>query len=185
MNDSDIVNLFWARNEDAISESKKGYETYCLYIAQNLLNDRQDSEETLNDVLLAAWKSIPPQRPNNLKTYLGKLTREIAVDRLRKNGAKKRVPNEEISSLDELEELIGAYDVEQAVTESELSSLLSAFLRSIREDDRTIFIRRYWHYDSVKTICAKYGFGQSKVLVSLKRTRDKLALYLKKEGYLT
>ena len=184
MKADEIVKLFWDRNEAAISESKKEYEKYCMYIAQNLLHSSHDSEECLSDALLAAWNSIPPQKPENLKTYLGKLTREFAVDRLRKNDAQKRFPDDALAPLDELEELIGDNDVESAIDEHELSRLVSTFLRSVREDERNVFIRRYWYFDSVKNICLRYGFGQSKVLVMLKRTRDKLAEYLKKEGYI-
>lgn len=183
MKDDEITELFWNRDEDAISEAEKKYKGYCTYIAVNLLHDAGSAEECFNDVLLAAWNSIPPQRPKNLKTYLGKLTREAAVDRVRKRTAKKRF-FEPASSLDELEEVIGGCDVESAICEEELSRLVSAFLRALGEDERNIFIRRYWFFDPAKEICARYGFTQSKVLVSLKRTRDKLAEYLKKEGYL-
>ena len=184
MKDDAIVKLFWDRDEDAVAEAKREYESYCVYVARNLLHDARDAEECLNDVLLAAWKSIPPQKPSNLKLYLGKLTRDIAVDCLRKKTAQKRFPEETASSLDELEEVIGDNDVETSIREEELAQLVSAFLRSLRTDERNIFVRRYWYFDSVKSICQRYGFGQSKVLVSLKRTRDKLARYLKKEGYL-
>ena len=135
------------------------------------------------DVLLAAWKSIPPESPANLKTYLGKLTRETAIDRLRKRCARRRIPAGMIASLDELEEVVGENDVDSAVQAEELSRLISIFLRSVREEERNVFLRRYWYFDSVKEIQKRYGYGKSKVLVMLKRTRDKLSEYLKKEGY--
>ena len=184
MNDGAIVQLFWNRDETAVEETKKKYEGYCHSIAQNILFNAQDSEECLNDVLLAAWNSIPPQKPENLKAYLGKLTREIAVDCWRKNRAGKRITSDFIVSLDELEEMIGEYDVESTVAEAELSRLLSCFLRALKETERNVFVRRYWYHDPIERICARYGFGKSKVLMLLKRTRDKLAAYLKKEGYL-
>ena len=184
MEEIPIIELFWERNEDAIAKAKKEYGSYIFYIANNLLHNEQDTEECLNDVLLAAWNSIPPHHPSNLKTYLGKLTREIAIDCLRKRSAQKRVSVEAAISFEELEEVIGEDDIERSVQISELSRYLSAFLRTLREDERNIFIRKYWYFDSVKNICARYGFGQSKVLVTLKRTREKLAKYLKKEGYL-
>ena len=183
MKDDEIVRLFFDRNEIAIAESKKEYGKYCLYIAQNLLHDFSDSEECVNDVMLAAWNSIPPQRPANLRTYLGKLTRETAVDSLRKRDAQKRFIYGEPSSFEELEDVIGNSDVESYVNASELSRSISVFLRSLREEERNIFIRRYWYCDSVKSICARFGCGKSKVTVTLKRTRDKLARYLKEEGY--
>ncbi len=185
MKDDAIVGLFRDRNEDAIAEAKRAYGDYCVYIARNLLRDEQDAEACLNDVLLAAWKSIPPQEPTNLRTYLGKLTRETAVDRLRKRGARKRTPDGATASLDELEEIVGEGGAEDAVEEAELSRAVSAFLRSLGKEERDLFIRRYWYYDSVKSICERYGYGKSRVLVSLKRTRDKLARYLKKEGFLS
>ena len=182
MNDETIVRKFWDRNEDAITESKKHYDTYCLYIAENILYDKQDAEECLNDALLAAWNSIPPQKPKNLKTYLGKLTREIAIDRWRKNKAQKRNTVDTILSLDELEEMVGNSTVEEAVEEEELSQQIYAFLRTLRETERNVFVRRYWYYDPIERICERYGFSQGKVVMMLKRTRDKLAEYLKKEG---
>ena len=184
MRDDEIVKLFWERNEQAIAEAKRQYTQYCLYIAENVLHDRQDSEECLNDVLLQAWKSIPPERPMNLKAYLGKLTRNAAVGCLRKKCAAKRIPAGMMTPLDELEEVVGDSDVESAIQAEELSHLISFFLRSVREEERNVFLRRYWYYDSVKEIQDRYGFGKSKVTVMLKRTRDKLAKYLKKEGYL-
>ena len=184
MRDDEIVKLFWERNERALTESKDLYAQYCLYIAGNVLHDRQDSEECLNDVLLAAWKSIPPERPSNLKTYLGKLTRETAIDRLRIKYAGKRIPDEMMTSFEELEEVIGDSDVETSIQVEELSHLISVFLRTVREEDRNMFLRRYWYYDSIKEIEDMYGYGKSKVRMMLKRTRDKLAQYLKKEGYL-
>ena len=185
MRDDEIVKLFWERNERALTESKDLYAQYCLYIAENVLHDRQESEECLNDVLLAAWKSIPPERPSNLKTYLGKLMRETAIDRLRIKCAGKRIPDEMMTSFEELEEVIGDSDVESAIRVEELSRLITAFLRTVREEDRNVFLRRYWYYDSIKEIEDMYGYGKSKVRMMLKRTRDKLARYLKKEGYLT
>ena len=184
MHDKVIVQKFWDRDERAISESKKRYENYCLYIANNILSDRQDAEECLNDALLAAWNSIPPQKPKNLRTYLGKLIREIAIDRWRKNKAQKRISSEFLVSLDELEGIIGENEVDSSIEEAELSRLISLFLRSVRETERNVFVRRYWYCDSIRSICGRYGFGKSKVLMMLKRMRDKLTEYLKKEGYI-
>ena len=183
MKDYELVELFWQRNETALDETKKTYGKYCMYIAENILFNRQDSEECLNDVLLSAWKSIPPEKPGNLKTYLGRLARIISIDVLRKKNAAKRIPDRLIIPIDELVEVFGNSEVESASEEKELSRLISQFLRSCREEERNIFIRRYWYYDSIDRICSRYGLGKSKVLVTLKRTRDKLALFLKGEGY--
>ena len=183
MKDDEIVDLFWKRDEHAITETQKVYGNYCMHIARNILFNEQDAEECFNSVLLAAWESIPPQKPQNLKTYLGRLARIISFDCVRKKNMKKRIPEEAVISMDELQDVFGSLDVESAVEEEELSRLISVFLRSCKEDDRNIFVRRYWYYDPVNEICTRYGFGKSKVTVSLKRTRDKLAQYLKGEGY--
>ena len=183
MKDDEIVELFWKRDETALVESQKKYGSYCTFIARNILPNDQDSEECVNSALLSAWESIPPNKPENLKTYLGRLARIISVDRLREETAQKRIPNSMVTPIEELEEVFGGNDVESAVEEAELSRLVSSFLKSCREDDRNIFVRRYWYYDSVSDICARYGFGKSKVTVSLTRTRKKLAQYLEKEGY--
>ena len=185
MNDKVLVQEIRERKETGLSGAKAQYGAYCLYIARNILHSEEDAEECLNDALLAAWNSIPPQKPENLKTYLGKLIREIAVDRWRRNTAQKRVSPASIVPLDELEEMIGAGSVEEAAEEAELSRLISDFLRTLPETERTLFLRRYWYYDSIQQISKRYGFGKSKVSVTLLRTRKKLAAYLKKEGYMT
>ena len=177
--------MFLDRNEDAVSEAKKQYEDYCMYIANNVLRDRLDAEEVFNDALLAAWNSIPPQNPANLKTYLGKLTREIAINRWKKNKRQKRIPSEITQSLDEIAEMVSGGDFEEGLEQAELSREISRFLFSIDETKRNVFIRRYWHYDSIESICQRYGFGKSRVLMMLKRTRDDLARHLKKEGFIT
>ena len=185
MDDRAIVQMFLDRNEDAVSEAKKQYEDYCMYIANNVLRDRLDAEEVFNDALLAAWNSIPPQNPANLKTYLGKLTREIAINRWKKNKRQKRIPSEITQSLDEIAEMVSGGDFEEGLEQAELSREISRFLFSIDETKRNVFIRRYWHYDSIESICQRYGFGKSRVLMMLKRTRDDLARHLKKEGFIT
>ncbi len=185
MDDRAIVQMFLDRNEDAVSEAKKQYEDYCMYIANNVLRDRLDAEEVFNDALLAAWNSIPPQNPAKLKTYLGKLTREIAINRWKKNKRQKRIPSEITQSLDEIAEMVSGGDFEEDLERNELSAEISRFLFSIDETKRNVFIRRYWHYDSIENICQRYSFGKSKVLMMLKRTRDDLAQHLKKEGFIT
>ena len=185
MNDEILVQEILDRKQSGIAAAKQQYGPYCLYIARNILHSEQDAEECLNDALLAAWNSIPPHKPLNLKTYLGKLTREIAVDRWRRNQARKRIAPASIVSLDELEELVGENSIDEAVEEAELSRQISAFLRTLPETERNLFVRRYWYYDSIRQICKRYGFSKSKVTVTLMRTRNKLAAYLKKEGYMT
>ncbi|MBR5942869.1 MAG: RNA polymerase sigma factor [Clostridia bacterium] len=180
MNDESIVALFWNRNESAIAEAEKRYGNYCLYIAENVLCDARDAEECVNDAMLAAWNSIPPKRPNNLKAYLAALVRNASVNRRLRNTAKKRLPKS-LESLEELGEIAAFRDVEQAVGGRELSRLVSNYLRSLDNTERNVFIRRYWYYDSIDEICKRFGFGKSKVKMMLKRMRDGLAEYLKKE----
>ncbi|MBO4584627.1 MAG: sigma-70 family RNA polymerase sigma factor [Clostridia bacterium] len=181
MNDETIVGLFWNRDESALAEAQEQYGAYLLYIARNLLRDEHDAEECLNDALLAAWDSIPPNRPENLKTYLGMLARDAAINVLRRRNAKKRKA-ESVGSLEELTELASACTVESALGERELARLISAYVRSLGEPERGVFVRRYWYYDSIESICDMYGFGKSKVKMMLKRTRDGLAAFLKEEG---
>ena len=184
MNDAELVERLFDRDEDVIGEIKSQAGNYCLYIARNILPTEEDCEECLNDVLLAAWNSIPPQRPKNLKTYLGKITRESAIDRLRISNAGKRVAAEDVVPLGELEYMIGRNEVQNNIEETELSEMITVFLGTLKEAERNVFIRRYWYYDPIESICKRYGFGKSKVLMMLKRTRNRLALFLKKEGYL-
>ena len=183
MSDTATVKKFFDRDESAIADAKRDYESYCKSIANNILNDPRDGEECVNDAFYAAWMSIPPNKPENLKAYLGKLTRDKALDILRKNNAQKRGAAA-LVPFDELEEAIGDNVVEDAVTQSELSRIISDFLKSQKEAERKVFVRRYWYCDSVSDICERYGYGKSKVLMTLKRTRDRLAEHLKKEGYL-
>ena len=183
MKDEVLVRRFLERDELALAEARTRYGAYCLAVARNICPEPGDAEECLNDALLATWNSIPPQEPEDLKTYLGKLTRERAIDRWREARAKKRTPPDGLVSLDELEDMIGENAVEEAVEYAELSRAISAFLYTVREAERNVFIRRYWYGDSVESICARTGYKKSRVLMMLKRTRDRLADRLRKEGY--
>jgi RNA polymerase sigma-70 factor (ECF subfamily) len=183
LNDEQTIKKFFDRDESALSDARLAYGDYCRSVANGILKDSRDSEECVNDTFFAAWNSIPPDRPENLKAYLGKLTRNGALDILRKNNAEKRIPSAALVPFDELEEATGEAMVEDQLTVSELSRIISDFLHSQKETERKVFIRRYWYCDSISDICARYGYGKSKVLMMLKRTRDKLAESLKKEGY--
>ena len=179
-----IVNLFYERKEEAVQEAQKAYGAYLFSIASRILSDKRDAEEAVNDAYLAAWNSIPPQDPENLKTYLGKLCREGAIDRLRQNTAKKRAPAAALLPLEELEEAVGEGGVEEHVQAAELSRRISAFLHEEKADARRVFLRRYWYFDPIGEIAARFGFSESRVRMMLKRTRDRLHATLKKEGYL-
>ncbi len=185
MKDEEIVALFFARSENALREVQDKYKKYCMYIARNILRNEQDAEECVSDAWLAAWRSIPPQKPGNLQTYLGKLTRETAISRWRENHAAKRFSDEYALSLDEIAEIATDDDFTADVEKKQVSAAVSDFLRSLPETDRNLMIRRYWYGDSVKSICGRYDFSEGKVKVRLQRTREKLRNYLKKEGYIT
>ena len=184
MEDQAIVTLFRERNEDAIVEAKKRYRDYCTYIAYNVLHDKQDAEECLNDMLLAAWNSIPPQNPENLRTYLGKLIHQIAIDRWKSSHRQKRISRENVQPFDEIAEIVSGGELDSRLEEAELSREISRYLYSVDQTKRNVFIRRYWYYDSISSICQRYGFGKSKVQMMLKRTRDGLAEHLRKEGFI-
>lgn len=183
MEDIQIINMFWEREENAIEAVSKKYGNYCHSIAWNILRSEQDCEECLNDTWLAVWSRIPPQRPSSLSAFLGKITRNLAIDRLRKKCAARRVD----AHLNELSEEIGelgdtlAELYEQKVREQELSALLNRFLETLSESDQDIFVRRYWYLDSIKAIALRHRASQSKVKSSLYRSRKKLGRMLLKE----
>ena len=185
MEDRQIVDLFWARSEVAITEAQKEYYAYCLAIAKRLLGDERDAEEVVNDAFLAAWHSIPPQRPEVLSAYLGKLTRRIAIDRIRQRTAKKRGFSETALALEELEEILPSG--QDPAAEAELKALEEAIIRftsSLSESDRLLFLARYWHLRSVSELASETGSREGTVKTRLFRLREKLKKQLKKEGYI-
>lgn len=183
MEDERIVGLFWQRDERALTETETKYGSYCRAVANNLLADGQDAEECVNDAYLDTWNRIPPHRPTSLRAFLGKIVRHIAIDRLRKRSAQKRGGGEVFLALDELEECIpDRNDVEQAVQQSELADAINAFLSSLPDTERRVFLRRYWYMDTVDMLCERFGFSESKVKTMLHRTREKLRAYLTEQN---
>ena len=183
MEDQGIIALFFERSEQAIEETDKKYGGYCYSIAYNILSNREDSEESVSDTYLAAWNTIPPRRPNFLNAFLAKMTRHISIDRWRKLSAKKRGGGEIILALDELEECVDRNNVETELAKKELTRILNAFLSSLSETERNVFLCRYWYMDSIETIACITGFSRSKVTSMLHRTRGKLRKKLAEEGY--
>lgn len=182
MEDSQIIELYWQRNESAISETKNKYGNYCYSIAHRILHNIEDSEECVNDTYLGAWNAIPPYYPEVLSTFLGKITRQLSLKKWRKRTAEKRGGGEITYSLDELEECIPAVNnVEEWIDTKELTCIINDFLTTLSKDERRAFICRYWYFDSISDISLRLGFGQSKVKMMLKRTREKLLVRLKKE----
>ena len=182
MTDEKIIELFFARDEAALQHTADKYENYCFAIANNILSNRQDSEECVNDTYLAAWQSIPPERPKQLSAYLGKIVRNFALTRHRKERAYKRGGNMNEISLELLELIPDGSDLAEEYDAGRLGLIIDTFLRKIKKDDRQIFVRRYWYNDSLHDICRNFGFTETKVKSSLHRTREKLAAELKKEG---
>jgi len=183
--DDKIIALYWERDEQAITETQNKYGAYLLSIAFQILSNREDAKECENDTYLAAWGTMPPQKPNRLSAFLGKITRNLSLKKLRGRLAAKRSGNEALLSLDELADCIpDAHSFQESLEAEELASLLSTFLRGLPETERNVFVCRYWYCDSIAQIAQQFGFGESKVKMMLKRTRQKLSDYLQKEGVL-
>ena len=184
MEDSEILDLYWVRSETALSETEKKYGRYCNSIAYRILNDMEDAEECVNDTWLRAWKSIPPKRPNILSVFLGKIVRNLSLNRYEKQKAKKRGGGEIPVILDELEECIPSnMDVEQTVDAKQLTNLLNQFLASIPEEKRRLFVQRYWYLRPVKEIAKIQNINESRLKMRLFRIRQQLKEMLESQGY--
>ena len=183
MEDRDIIGLFRKRSEDSIKETAKKYGKYCHCIAYNILYNEQDSEECVNDTYLNAWNNIPPHNPNKLSGYLGKITRNLALNKWEHYNASKRGKGQVPLVLEELQECISSGDsMAQIVDEIHFSNLLNDFLASLPKQKRIIFLRRYWYMSSIKEICVDFGMSESKVKMMLMRLRKDFCVYLEKEG---
>ena len=184
MEDSKIIALFFARSEQAIAELSTKYGKLCTYIAENILNNKQDAEECVNDAYLGAWNTIPPQRPNPLQAYISKIVRNIAITRYHANTAQKRNSHYDIA-LEELEQCLSAPETpESTLTAKELTHLLDRFLGSLDTRSRVMFVRRYWYSDSVTQIANALRMRPNSVSVQLSRIRSKLRKFLIQEGYM-
>ena len=185
MEDFQIVKLFWERDENAISEAREKYYAYCRSVAANILESGEDIEEVLNDTFFGAWNSIPPNKPQKLSTFLGKITRNLSLKKHRQINADKRGSGVAAISLDELSECITQSNtVEEEVSVKELARIIDSFLRTLSNDERRVFLRRYWYFDCIETISTQFGYSQSKIKMMLFRTREKLKKYLEREGVL-
>ena len=183
MDDNRIIELYFERDERAIEETRQSYGRLIYSVAYGILLSEPDSEECENDTYLDAWNAIPPHKPSLLKTFLGKITRRISLDRLKGQTADKRGGGVVPLTLDELHECIPDHaSIDEKLLTEELAQAIDAFLRTLDEDTRRVFLRRYWYFDSVGAIARRYGFGQSKVKMMLHRTRESLRDYLAKEG---
>lgn len=184
MDDRNIIELFFARDEKALSESQKKYGRYCESISRNILSSDEDAEEVLNDTLLSAWNSIPPEEPKSLKVYLGTLARNISFDRYRKMTAEKRGGCEIAVCLEEAEEFLAdTKSISEEYEKREFTKFLNEFLHSLPERECDIFVRRYYYCDSTADIGSRFALKEANVLVILSRTRKKLRKALEKGGY--
>ena len=184
MEDNLIVDLYWQRNEHAISETAAKYGKYLHSISYQILQNAEDAEECVNDTYNDAWQSMPPHRPSILSTFLGKITRRISIDLWRKYSAEKRGGGVMALALDELEECVsGTGDVETEIERQELQKKLNDFLLALPQVDRQVFMCRYWYMDSISDIAKQFAYSESKVKSMLYRTRNKLRTMLEKEGY--
>ena len=184
MDDEKIIELYWARQEKAISETRRKYGKYCYAIAYRILRNPQDAEECESDTYLDVWNTIPPTKPKAFSNFLGMITRRISLDRFRKFYAQKRGGGETVISLSELEECVSdGKSLNKELEEKMLANAISDFLRTLPETEASVFIHRYWHFRSVAEIMKIYSFSESKVKMMLKRTRDQLRLYLESEGF--
>lgn len=183
MKDTTIIELFFNRDENAIRETDKKYGKYCFSIANRILFNRSDSDECVNDTYFKAWTTIPPTLPENLKIYLGKITRNIALNLYEKLHASKRADGQMPVILDEISEMIGENKVEQEINAFLLTDSINTFLKELPKDKRKIFVLRYFHMYSIKEIAKQLNLSKSNVKMSLSRTREALATYLRKEGF--
>ena len=185
MEDSQIVDLYWQRSADAITESTAKYDGYCHAIALRILGSRLDAEECVNDTWIGAWNAMPGHRPACLSAFLGKLTRRAACNRLEALRAEKRGGGELPLVLEELADCVpAAADPARDVEEAELAREVNRFLRCLPEQACSVFLRRYWYAEPLADIAARYGISEGAVKASLFRTRQKLRDYLEKEGLL-
>ena len=184
LSDDQIIELYWQRNEQGISETDKKYGKYLYTIAYNIVHDRLDSEECLNDTYLGTWNRIPPTRPTVLQLFLSKIMRNIALDKFKKARASKRIPSELVVSFAELEDYIStdtSLDEEMAIKEA--ICILNKFLKESRDDDEFMFVCRYYYSDKLADIAKMLGVSEKTVYRSLLRMRNELKEKLIKEGY--
>ena len=183
MEDERIIEMYWQRQEQAITETAAKYGAYCRAIAMQILQNGEDAEECVNDTWLRVWNRVPPERPLRLSAYLGAITRHLALDGWRRRQSDRRGGGQVAVSMEELAECVPAHRAAESELEAkETAALISDFLRSLPRVECDVFLRRYWYFDSVEQIAGRYGFGSSKVKMMLKRTRDKLCVFLEKEG---
>lgn len=181
--DEAIITLYWERSEQAISATEGKYGKYCACIARNILNNSEDAKECVNDTWLRAWNAIPPGKPQRLAAFLGKITRNLAINRLERERAKKRGGGVMEVLVEELGECLPDRHAGMDLAEDfVVRDAMNRFLAVLPAENRKLFVRRYWYFSSIRDIAADYGMGESKVKMALLRMRSELRCFLEKEG---
>ena len=184
MEDREIIELFEIRSEDAVSETEKKYGAYCFACAENILGDEEDAKEAVFDTYLCLWNKIPPQKPENLRAFAAKICRNIALNKLRKEKAKKRGSGETEIIFDEISEFVSGNDnPEIGFEQKELAKAIDNFLEELSKEKRKIFILRYWYFESIEKIAKRTGKKENSIRNSLFRERKKLKKYLLERGF--
>ena len=181
MNDLNIIELYFARDEEAIKQTDIKYGKLCHSVAYNILNNNEDSEECVNDTYIGVWNAIPPAKPNNFMAFVCRITRNLSLKRLEAQARQKR-SQAILVSLDELAEILPDESIADGVSDENIGNLISCFLQNEKEDIRNVFIRKYFFFDSIGDIARRYDFTESKVKNMLHHTRTKLKDFLIKEG---
>jgi len=181
MEDLQIIELYFERNENAIKETDTKYGRLCFRVANNILKNNEDSKECVSDTYLSTWNQIPPTRPSNFMAFLCKITRNLSLKRMKFLTAAKRT-SETTVSFNEIEGYVSDDQLKGNISDIELGMIFSKFLWSQNAVARNVFIRRYWFFDSVSEIAVRYSFSESKVKSMLFHTRNRLRDYLRKEG---
>lgn len=185
MNDEKIIDLFFKRDEQAIRESMNTYGSYCHIVAAGILSDPADIEEAVADTWLAAWDTIPPQKPQHLRLFLGRITRNRSISILRKSSADRRGGSQVTLALEELSQCVSPESSpEQAVDGKLLAAAINDFLKNQPTQQRQVFLRRYFYLEDIPAIACRYGLREANVRMMLSRTRQKLKKFLTQEGYL-
>ena len=185
MDDRHITDLYWNRDEEALSLTEEALGGFLLSICRRILGSEEDARECVNDCLLEAWNSIPPHRPESLPNFLGRIARRRAIDRLRRRNSLKRGGGEFVTAFEELEDTLASADTPESLFEKEqLAEVVRTFVRSLKQPDRDLFIRRYWYLDTVADLAARWDMTAGQVTMRLARNRKKLAAYLKKEKWI-
>ncbi len=184
MEDREIIALYWDRDEEAIPATAEKYGGYCAAIARSILNNREEAEECVNDTWLRAWNAMPPQWPEVLSAFLGRITRNLSLNRYCHITAEKRGGGQTALVLEELADCVSDREtVEGSIDRKELLAAIDRFLAALPERKRNIFLCRYWYFDSVDDIACRFGITANHVSVMLNRLRQKLRTYLTERGF--